>query len=388
MIVKGEEIAKIYQLYISDNSRKFNNGVGYLFTNQEIYNEQIQNLDFATTKGFKEEYKRMVKRSLYKQMGARIEFNVTRRMFGNFTEARIKIYNVNKSIRELFGLDLFDFEADTLRREIYLMVGHKSDVGVGSGLGLIFGGTTYTIQNYKQGVDVITEIYARGGEWKINEHQQKFMANMFEFSSKGFKDFLTRLTDELQKTDGINANWQLPIKEGNITKTMYEWLPDNKFNSNVIVESNNIFGIIKKYTPNGYIPFIDNKQFYFLKSPQIIVNEVFNTIANSDVMLETPRRYNNNFRVKTLLLPFVQIGQMLELSSQITSKYNGVPMKVISITHSGTINDAGESKASTELELLGGDSIDYKTPEVKALEEKERKKQQALQAKSDFGMIA
>jgi len=374
MIVKGGEIAKIYQLYISDNDRKYNNGNGYLFTNQDIYKEQIQNLEFATTKGFKEEYKSLVKRSLYKQMGARIEFSITRRKFGGYSEATIKIYNINRQVREVFAQDLYDkgsyFE---LRRQIYLLAGHKTDVGTGSGLGLLFNGRTFTIRNYKQGIDVITEIYARGGEWRIDGEKPKLMMNLNQYNAVSQKELMMTLTDKLYKSDGIKTDWDLKVKEGVIDYKMVDSLKDEKYKSNIIVQSNNIFSVIKKYAPNGFIPFIDNQQFYLLKSTQIITNEIFNTLANSDVMLETPKRNYNNLTVKTILMPFVQIAQQIQLSSQITSKYNGFPFEVMTIVHSGTINDAGESKASTQLELRMNTNINYKTEEVKKLEEKAAK---------------
>lgn len=374
MIVKGGEIAKIYQLYISDNDRKYNNGNGYLFTNQDIYKEQIQNLEFATTKGFKEEYKSLVKRSLYKQMGARIEFSITRRKFGGYSEATIKIYNINRQVREVFAQDLYDkgsyFE---LRRQIYLLAGHKTDVGTGSGLGLLFNGRTFTIRNYKQGVDVITEIYARGGEWRIDGDKPKLMMNLNQYNAVSQKELMMTLTDKLYKSDGIKTDWDLKVKEGAIVTKMVDSLTDDKYKSNIIVQSKNIFSVIKEYAPNGYIPFIDNQQFYLLKSTQIITNEIFNTLANSDVMLETPKRNYNNLTVKTILMPFVQIAQQIQLSSQITSKYNGFPFEVMTIVHSGTINDAGESKASTQLELRMDTNINYKTEEVKKLEEKAAK---------------
>jgi hypothetical protein len=307
-------------------------------------------------------------------MGARIEFSITRRKFGGYSEATIKIYNINRQVREVFAQDLYDkgsyFE---LRRQIYLLAGHKTDVGTGSGLGLLFNGRTFTIRNYKQGIDVITEIYARGGEWRIDGEKPKLMMNLNQYNAVSQKELMMTLTDKLYKSDGIKTDWDLKVKEGVIDYKMVDSLKDEKYKSNIIVQSNNIFSVIKKYAPNGFIPFIDNQQFYLLKSTQIITNEIFNTLANSDVMLETPKRNYNNLTVKTILMPFVQIAQQIQLSSQITSKYNGFPFEVMTIVHSGTINDAGESKASTQLELRMNTNINYKTEEVKKLEEKAAK---------------
>ncbi len=104
--------------------------------------------------------------------------------------------------------------------------------------------------------------------------------------------------------------------------------------------------LLKQYS-NANV-YIDNGKIYILRD-----NEALNlttVIDDSTGILETPRRSPGGVLVKTIFEPSVNVGQLVDIQSNIQSNYNGV-YSVRGISHQGMISGASCGKMETVFEL-------------------------------------
>ena len=248
-----------------------------------------------------------------------IRFNVQRSILDSFNTLDIDIYNLGKSARDRIFQDRFNLSGRTIRLE-----------GGYDTLSLMFDGIITEASSAREGVDIVTKISAYSDKFDMNNTQTfttidggKTVGDVIEFLIGQFPT-LTRgavgsFLDVLQRPAVLNGN---------------------------------TYDLIRKYSDNQV--FVDNNRVYVLKRYETTENQVF-VINTQTGLLGTPRRDDAYLTTVTLFEPRIDIGQRVELQSEVMPVYNG-QYKVVGINHEGVISEAVGGNCRTMLQLFVGNN--------------------------------
>lgn len=284
--------------------------------------------------------------------GLRIEFDVSRSIYGGSGKMTLKIFNLSKKHRSMIFQDYFaPKNTPPLIRSIVLSAGYE-----GEPLGLVFTGQTMFCCSYKQGQDFITEIQALdGGMLAMNYDfgHLKLCTDKDMTRQELFEDFiLSKLKDS-----GIDVG-----------KVSLGKSKDDVLKAGVSIDGN-VLSAAKKYCGkdddgNERNVFIDMNKFYVMSEQEALATPVLSKF-DSSMILGTPKTAYATLTFNCVFEPRLKIGQLLEvavegtgitLNEELGGIYSGV-YKVIGIKHTGGISDSTPSNLITTVEVATRNSF-------------------------------
>lgn len=248
-------------------------------------------------------------------------FNVSRGVLSDNNKASIQLYNLAPATREKIFQDAYTIEPAKFKY-VWLYAGY------GDNMPLIFKGRILQAYSKKAGgsVDIVTEIQAMALD--IFDCQTSYT---FKAGTTKKEALQTMLLD-------------MPsVKLANLGTLEGEFLTDTTFDGNAME-------CISKLT--GGNAFVDNDNFNCIESYEVIDVPV-PVISDDSCLLETPVRRDANLEVKTLFMPDVIVGQLLEIKSRISPNFNG-QFKVIGFTHDCMMSETQAGNRTTTLNLWIG----------------------------------
>ena len=251
------------------------------------------------------------------------KFTVTRGTFSQSNSATIQLYNLAPSTRNQIFQDQWTNAIDKSKwKYVHL------EAGWGNTVSLIFRGRIMQAYSYKSGgqTDVITEIQAVALDIFDYPTSHTFAAGT------SFRDALKTIASDMPN-----------VAVGNIGAFEGTFQSPTTFDGLAMEE-------ISKHT--GGHAFVDNGLLNVLMDNEVIDVPV-PVISDDTVLLETPMRRDANLEVKTLFLPDLIAGQLVEVKSSVQTQFNG-QYKLVGFTHDCLISPTQAGSRTTQLVLWIG----------------------------------
>lgn len=249
--------------------------------------------------------------------------SITRSLFSNSNRASLDIYNLAKDTRSAIYLAPY-----TPWEKQHLI---RIEAGYGdAGLSEIFFGRAMEIYSSRP-----------GGSTEIITHIDAQCLDLFNMSSVTFeagtekRDAIKSLANDfpnvtLNSLGAISGTFQTPTT----------------FCGTTFEQINKISG--------GYA-FIDGNQLNVCLSNECVDAPV-PVISSDTALLDTPIRKEMQYEVKMRMQPQLQVGQLLEIQSQIVPEFNG-QYKVIGFSHSFLFSESVAGEKITQATLLIADGL-------------------------------
>ena len=251
------------------------------------------------------------------------KFTVTRGVFAQSNNATIQLYNLAPSTRNQIFQDQW---TNMLEPEKMKYV--HLEAGWNGSMSMIFKGRIMQAYSFKSGgqTDVITEIQAVALDIFDRQTSHTFV------EGTTFKDALKTMASDmpnvlLGNTGTLEGSFQTPTT----------------FDGLAIDEINKLTG--------GH-SFVDNGILNTLMDNEVLDVPV-PVISDNTTLLETPMRRDANLEVKTLFLPDVVSGQLVEVKSDVQPQFNG-QYKLVGFTHDCLISPTQAGSRTTQLVLWVG----------------------------------
>ncbi len=249
------------------------------------------------------------------------KFIVVRGIFAQSNNATIQLYNLAPSTRNQIFKDQLNLKLEDMK---YVHL----EAGWNGSMSMIFKGRILQAYSYRTGgqTDVITEIQAVALDIFDCQTSHTFV------TGTTFKDALKTMASDmpnvlLGNTGTLEGYFQTPTT----------------FNGMAIDEINKLTG--------GH-SFVDNGILNTLMSNEVIDVPV-PVISDDTILLETPRRRDANIEFKTLFLPDIIAGQLVEVKSEVQTQFNG-QYKLVGFTHDCLISPTQAGNRTTQLVLWVG----------------------------------
>lgn len=249
------------------------------------------------------------------------KFTVTRGTFSQSNSATIQLYNLAPSTRNQIFQDQLNLDPNKMK---YVHL----EAGWGNTVSLIFRGRIMQAYSFKSGgqTDVITEIQAVALDIFDYPTSHTFAAGT------SFRDALKTIASDMPN-----------VAVGNIGAFEGIFQSPTTFDGLAMEE-------ISKHT--GGHAFVDNGLLNVLMDNEVIDVPV-PVISDDTVLLETPMRRDANLEVKTLFLPDLIAGQLVEVKSSVQTQFNG-QYKLVGFTHDCLISPTQAGSRTTQLVLWIG----------------------------------
>lgn len=251
------------------------------------------------------------------------KFTVTRGVFAQSNSATIQLYNLAPDTRNRIFQDAWTNAVDKTKWK-YI----RLEAGWNGTMSEIFVGRIMQAYSSKSGgqTDVITEIQATALDIFDSQSSHTFAAGTT------FKDALKIMASDmpnvlLGNTGTLEGAFQTPTT----------------FDGNTMDEINKLTG--------GH-SFVDNGVLNTLMDNEVIDVPV-PVISNNTTLLETPMRRDANLEIKTLFLPDLIVGQLVEVDSSISPNFNG-QFKLVGFTHDCLISPTQAGTRTTQMVLWIG----------------------------------
>ena len=249
------------------------------------------------------------------------QFTVTRGLLSDNNKATIKLYNLAPNTRDKIFQDAYTIDWEKFKY-VQLYAGYNGNVP------LIFKGRILQAYSYKNGgdTDIITEIQAMALDIFDCQSSYTFKAG----TSK--KEALQTMVLDMPNVMLTN----LGTLEG-------EFLTDTTFDGNTMENLSKLTG--------GNV-FVDNGDLNCIETYEVIDVPV-PVISDDSCLLGTPIRRDANIEIKTIFMPDIIVGQLLEINSRISPVFNG-QFKVIGFTHDCMISETQAGNRTTSVDLWIG----------------------------------
>lgn len=248
------------------------------------------------------------------------QINVTRSILSESTKAAIKLFNLAPSTRNSIFQDVYTLKPSK-QKYIHVEAGYGDE----KSMSMIFKGRILQAYSHKSGgqTDIITEI-------------QAMALDVFDCQTSGTIEAGTSKREAIQQHAGDMPNVIL----GNMGAIDGTFKTSTTFDGNTLDCINEIV---------GGRAFVDNGVLNVLLENEVIDVPV-PVITDSNGLLETPVRRDANLTIKTLFLPDIIVGQLLEVKSEISPNFDG-QFKVIGFTHDLTFGDGMSGTRTTTVDL-------------------------------------
>lgn len=252
------------------------------------------------------------------------KFSVTRGVFAQSNNANIQLYNLAPSTRNQIFQDQLTLDPSKWKY-VHLEAGWNGTMS------MIFKGRIMQAYSYKSGgqTDVITEIQA-----VALDVFDSITSHTFAIGTT-FKDALKTMASDMSNvilgnTGTLEGSFQTPTT----------------FDGMAIDQINKLTG--------GH-SFVDNGILNTLMDNEVIDVPV-PVISENTTLLETPIRRDANIEVKTLFLPDLISGQLVEINSSVQPQFNG-QFKLVGFNHDCLISPTQAGTRITQLTLWIGPLI-------------------------------
>lgn len=252
------------------------------------------------------------------------KFNVTRGVFADSNKATIQLYNLAPATRNLIFQDAYTDGLDPTKwKYVHLEAGYGD-----APMPLIFTGRIMQAYSFKSGgqTDVITEIQAVALDIFDYHTSHTFM------EGTTFKDAYNTMASDMKN-----------VVIGNTGSLEGSFLTPTTFDGLVMEQINKLTG--------GH-SFVDNGVLNTLMDNEVIDVPV-PVISNDTNLLETPMRRGANLEIKTEFLPNIISGQLVEVSSEVSTDFNG-QFKLVGFTHDCLISEMQPGSRTTQMVLWIG----------------------------------
>ena len=260
------------------------------------------------------------------------EFMVKKHNMAPLNEASFKLYNLKLDTRNLIYHELY---ATNTRRQIIFNAGY----GDASNLVKIFDGTVKQCYSYRQGKDIITEIFA----WDGGDATNNGVASVTVDKNESFKDLLYRLSGYMPNLTGTYVSDSF---SNFIAKRGQAYIGEP-------------YGLITSFASTK--TFIEDRWLYVLNKERADgKTEVFEpgliaTIDFNDGLLDTPKRNDTQLIFKMIFTPGLETQQWVKLNSLVNPIYNNESYEVTGFTHQGIISGSvagGECTTTVYLNFM------------------------------------
>jgi len=244
----------------------------------------------------------------------RISFSANKSVSGGLNKLTCRIYDLQSSNRLALTKDAEGREVIP----ISLRVGYKGTMA------LIFKGTVFRGQNFREGPDFITELESQDGGAQV-------LGTFISTTVRG----KNRAIEAVRQATGLG--------KGKMTT------------QEPLVRPRVMIGptarVLDELLEEGATWYVDDEQLYVLKSDDVISNfvPVVNTVTG---LLNTPTREQSKVTFDTLMNPTLRIGALCKLESQSAPHMNGL-YRIIEMGYSG--DNYGTSWTMSITALPAGD---------------------------------
>lgn len=251
------------------------------------------------------------------------KFTVTRGVFAQSQNATIQLYNLAPDTRNQIFQDAWTNAVDKTKWK-YVQL----EAGWNGTMSEIFVGRIMQAYSSKSGgqTDIITEIQATALDIFDSQSSHTFAAGTT------FKDALKTFASDMPN-----------VLIGNTGTLEGAFQTPTTFDGNTMDEINKLTG--------GH-SFVDNGVLNTLMDNEVIEVPV-PVISNNTTLLETPMRRDANLEIKTLFLPDLVVGQLVEVDSSISPNFNG-QFKLVGFTHDCLISPTQTGTRTTQMVLWIG----------------------------------
>lgn len=251
------------------------------------------------------------------------KFTVTRGVFAQSQNATIQLYNLAPDTRNQIFQDAWTNAVDKTKWK-YVQL----EAGWNGTMSEIFVGRIMQAYSSKSGgqTDIITEIQATALDIFDSQSSHTFAAGTT------FKDALKTFASDMPN-----------VLIGNTGTLEGAFQTPTTFDGNTMDEINKLTG--------GH-SFVDNGVLNTLMDNEVIDVPV-PVISNHTTLLETPMRRDANLEIKTLFLPDLVVGQLVEVDSSISPNFNG-QFKLVGFTHDCLISPTQAGTRTTQMVLWIG----------------------------------
>lgn len=247
-----------------------------------------------------------------------LDLDVRRDTCATSNTGSFRIFNLAKDTRENIFQDLYQID-----RWCFLDV----YAGYGNNMPLIFTGKVLQAYSSRQGTEVITEIQALD-----NDIIQSYSSHVFEAGTPKM-DVLTTLMQDMPNVE-LGA---VGTMEGNlVTRTVFD---------------DQTFIAINKLTGNQ--AFIDLNKLNVLNNNECLGDIGIYKITSDTGLIGTPRRRDAMLEADVIFAPEIQVGQLVDIESSISTEFNG-QYKVLGVHHHGSIGEQVSTQLVTTLVLFVG----------------------------------
>lgn len=245
---------------------------------------------------------------------------LSRTILSDSNQCILSIFNLARGTRDKIFQDPFINYNDPNAKYLKLEVGYGDIIP----LSLVFYGRIFQAYSRHAGgsQDIETVIEAR-----FNELDCYTATTFIQGSSRleAYKAIANQAGFQLGSIGGIEGNFET----------------DTTFEGNAIEQLNKISGD-NTYVDNNVVHTLFNNQVLFVDTP---------LLKYDDFLLETPMRREMQIEVRSIMLPFLLIGQKLQINSNLYPNYNG-DYKVIGVNHSFTFSPTNAGERISEITLL------------------------------------
>lgn len=249
-----------------------------------------------------------------------VEFDIHRNSYSSANTCSLRIYNLAPLTRDVLRYDWTDF--GDLRKVSFA-------AGYGKNLSLAFVGNMTQAWSVREGTNVITQIECFDSGFAYTNA----VASQLFPSGTANNTILGALIGSLP---GVAVGAIGPSFGGSITRGL-------PVTGGTVERLNEL--------ANGGF-FIDSGTGHCLADSECLQTPV--PLINAKTgLIGTPLLENRYIHVEMLFEPGLQVAQVVELESQVSSRFNG-EHKILALKHRGVISDAVSGTATTVLTLLPG----------------------------------
>lgn len=263
-----------------------------------------------------------------------IQFTVNTSLLASAHIADITVYNLGKTLRELIYKDVTDTR---IYRAVTLSAGYGDQQAV------IFRGNILYASSTRIGTEWRTSIHCWDGGYGMNNGESN---RSYGQTTK----VATIINDLVKDIPGLRLKYMSPL-----TATIEKAVCAGK-------SWNYIVDLWESYTMdkdgNHGFAYVDREEVFLTTRHEALKTGAVNISADTG-LLETPIKFDTKIDLKMLFEPFLRIGQLVNVISEVTEA-NGLA-KIVGMNHSGMISDAICGDLTTSLNLWNGKNEPFST---------------------------
>jgi hypothetical protein len=267
-----------------------------------------------------------------------LEFEVRRDNSSSVNHATFKIENLAPSTFKQLVKDRYTFidyqgsQSNDRRRKVVFEAGYSGLNNQGF-YSIVFVGDLWEGKTYKQGTEIITELYAMDGGYAVSNS----LINISLQGGTSLQNAIENVVKEMSK-DGVSLNENNSELTGSYKRGI-------SFNGSG-------YAFLQKYFSSERNVFIDKNKINIEKINEGRVGYV-PKITSETGLLGTPMRSGASLTLEMVFEPRIDVSNIVEIESVVANWVNG-QYKVTGISHQGVISQTKGGNLTTTLECFIG----------------------------------